>query len=153
MAKALAVAKKEIVEKAKPVLGEVVMVFTKSSSHWCGLVEPKVITIEGIKFIEGTQVTGKLGHRMERKRTMIPLEHVASIVEFATEEDLWSEPQPKHLGPPEEERQYTPLTAHNHAPQRPQHGGGRPHRRDRRHRHPRNDNRFQGGHDSGHGNR
>jgi hypothetical protein len=109
----MAAAKKTIAaKKKKPALGEVVIVYSKSSSHWCGLSQPEIVAIEGIKFIQGTQITGKTGHRMEGKRTLIPLDHVASLVEFASEDDLWSEPQPKHMPAPEEARQSVVLTSH-----------------------------------------
>ena len=138
-----------MVKKATPTpketpgtsLGEVAMVYTRSSSHWYGLQKPMIVEIEGTRFLEGTQVTGKVGHRMEGKRTLIPLEHVASIVEFATEEDLWSEPQPRHIRPPEEGVENTLLTSHEQ-PAHPHDRGprGGPHGR---HRHPR------GGHKGG----
>ena len=104
------------------------VVYNKSSSHWVALVNPEVVEIEGIKFIQGKQVTGKEGHRMEGRRTLIPLEHVASMVEFATEDDLWSEPQPKHIRPPDEMRQSAMLTSHEQLAQQQQkqqnQGGG-----------------------------
>jgi hypothetical protein len=86
--------------KKGPAFAEVVMVYTKGSSHWYALVHPEIVTIEGLKFLAGAQVTGKDRHRMEGKRTLVPFEHVASIVEFQTEEDLWSEPQPRHIPAP-----------------------------------------------------
>lgn len=96
-----------------PSLGEAVIVHTKSSTHWMALVQPKVVTIEEIKFLEGVQVTGKIGHKMERKRTLVPLDHVASIVQFASEDELWSEPQPRNIRPLEEDKAVSPpLTSH-----------------------------------------
>ena len=74
---------------------QLVALYTKSSSHCYALVQAEIVEIEGIKFLRGTQVTGKVGHRMEGKRTLIPFEHIGSIVEFASEDDLWSEPQPR----------------------------------------------------------
>lgn len=127
------------------------MVYTKSGHHGCALIDCELVTIEGITFIRGTQVTGKEWHRMERKRTLIQFEHVASIVEFQYEDDLWKEPQPKHIRLPEEERQYTPLTSHQQTEQPKPQGQGRPfqrggHRgghRNNRHRHRNNEgNRF-----------
>lgn len=114
-------------------LGEVVMVYTRSSSHWYGFLKPVIIEIAGVRFLQGTQVTGKEGHKMEGKRTLIPLEHVASIIEFAAEEDLWSEPQPRHIRAPEEDQDNTLLTSHEQPHPRHQHHRG-PHRR---HRHQR----------------
>ena len=54
---------------------------------------------------------------MEGKITLVPLENVASIIEFETEEDLWSEPQPKNLPLPiDESRQSAVLTSHEQLP-------------------------------------
>lgn len=109
------------------------MVQTKSSPHWCGLVQPEIVTIEGISFVQGKQATGKEGHRMEGKRTLIPLEHVAALVEFASEEEFWIEPQPKHIRPPDEARQNPVLTSHEQLTQQQhkQGGNGRHQRRGR----------------------
>lgn len=139
-------------KKSSASLASVVMVYTKSSNHGCALIEAELVTIEGLTFIRGTQVTGKEWHRMERKRTLIPFEHVASIVEFEFEDDLWREPQPKHIRLPEEENQYTPLTSHaqpeaqgqtGNRPNndRPFHRGGhKHHRHNNRNRHQRGNN-------------
>ena len=131
-------------ETPAATLGAVVMIYTKSSSHWTALLSPSIIEIEGYRFIEGTQVTGKVGHKMEGKRTLIPLEHVASITEFAAEEDLWSEPQPRHIRATEETAETALLTSHEqpHHKQPSRHHRGGPHRRHRHQRGPR-------GHDSG----
>ena len=130
-------------KKEKATLGEVIMVYVKSSSHWYALVQPEIVSIEDISFIRGKQVTGKEGHRMEGRRTLIPLEHVSALVEFASEDDLWSEPQSKYIRPPEEERQGPVLTSHEQlqGPQPGQGGGGR-NRRRRGHFHKK---RHQGG--------
>ena len=119
-----------------PTFGEAVMVYTKSSSHYCALLQPKVVTIEGLKFIQGTQVTGKIGHRMEGKTTLIPFEHVASIIQFASEDALWSEPQAKLIRPVEDAEPSTILTSHEN----PGNGNGHP-QRNRHH-----NNRHGGGH-------
>jgi hypothetical protein len=121
--------KKTQKKQPEATLGQVVMVYTKGSSHWWALVEPKVVEIEQTKFIEGTQVTGKEGHRMERKRTLIPFDHVASIIEFAAEEDLWSAPQrqPKNV-PTFEEPKNPLLTSHEQPganPEKHKHGNRR----------------------------
>jgi hypothetical protein len=137
-------------------LAEVVMVYMKASSHWYALVGPEIVTVEGVKFIAGKQVTGKEGHRMEGRRTLIPFEHVASLIEFAAEDELWSEPQPKHLPPPQDlSQQSVPLTSHeqpnNH--NRPPQGGqgghhrGRRHRKNRDHQGQGSDARFQSEYD------
>lgn len=118
---------------AVPSLGAVVMLYTKSSSHGIALLAPKIIAIEGQKFLEGTQVTGKAGHRMERKRTLVPFDHVASLVEFSAEEDLWSEPQPKHLRLPDETKPPVALTSH----EQPNSNARPPHRSNHRDRHGR----------------
>ena len=137
------------VKKAKPTLGAAVMVFSKSSTHACALVGPEFVTIEGLKFIQGIQSTGKEGHRMEKKRTLIPFDHVASIVEFATEEDLWSEPQPRHLRLAEEQAPTAPLTSHEQGRPKEHYKQNRPHHRDRndRNRQGNRDARFQERHD------
>lgn len=122
-------------KKTETSIGEVVMVYTKSSSHWYALVEPKVSEIEGIKFIEGIQVTGKQGHRMERKKTLVPFENVASIIQFETEEDLWSEPQAKLIRQAEEGPQSPLLTSHEQG--QPQQNNNRQGRRNRHDRHNR----------------
>jgi hypothetical protein len=128
-------------KKTTPSLSEAVIVYLKSSSHWYALVKPEIIIFEGITFVAGKQVTGKTGHRMEGKRTLIPFEHVASMIEFASEEELWSEPQPKHLpAPPDPSIQSVPLTSHEQTaeyqgPHRPRHGGGPRHRGGRPQRH------------------
>ncbi|MBX7143865.1 MAG: hypothetical protein K1X79_05390 [Oligoflexia bacterium] len=142
------------VKKAPITLASVVMVFTKSSHHGLALIEAELVTIEGLTFLRGIQVTGKEWHRMERKRTLIPFDHVASIVEFEYEDDLWREPQPKHIRLPDEENQYTPLTSHTqpdaqgqgaHIGGRNSGGDGSFHRGGRkRHRHN-NRNRHHGG--------
>ena len=77
-----------------PALGTVIMLYTKQSTHWFGIIEPEIVSISDTKFVRGKQVTGKEGHRMEGKMTLVPLENVASIIEFESEEDLWNEPQP-----------------------------------------------------------
>lgn len=137
MAKKSATVKKSETKSAAKI-GEVVMVYTKSSSHWYALVEPKVSDIEGIKFIEGIQVTGKQGHRMERKRTMVPFENVASIIQFETEEDLWSEPQAKLIRPTEEAPQSALLTSHEQGqPKQNNNNNNRPGRHNRHDRHNR----------------
>ncbi len=138
-------------KKEAATLAPVVMIYTKSSNHGYALIEAELIAIEGITCVRGIQVTGKEWHRMERKRTLVPFEHVASIVEFQFEEDLWKEPQPKHIRLPDEERQYTPLTSHTQPDQKPQgqhqgrpfrHGGGRNrHNNNNRGRHQHNDQR------------
>ncbi len=131
MATKKAAPKKKSETKAEITLGRAILVQTKTSSHSIGLGEPKIVVIEEIKFLEGTQVTGKDGHRLEGKRTLIPCDHVASIVEFPSEEDLWSEPQSKMIRPLEIEDRGPVLTLHEQ--------GGHEHR----HGHP-------GGHSGGH---
>lgn len=131
-------------KKSSPTLGEVVMVYTKSSSHWYALIEPQITEIEETKFITGIQVTGKQGHRMERKRTLIPLDHVASIIEFQSEDDLWSEPQAKLIRPPEDELSQSALLTSHEQPKPTQgggHQGGGRHNNNRRDRHPRNNHK------------
>ena len=108
-------ATKKVASKKKNMeitLGKAVLVQTKSSSHSIGLGDPKIVVIEEMKFLEGTQVTGKVGHRLEGKRTLIPCDHIASIVEFPSEEDLWSEPQSKMIRPHEMEDRGPVLTLH-----------------------------------------
>ena len=148
MAKKVVAAKKSTVKKVtekktKPTLGEVVMVYTKTSSHWYALTQAAIVEIEDIKFVCGTQVTGKTGHRMEGKKTLIPLEHVGSIVEFASEDELWSEPQQRFVRPVEETRQSVLLTSHeqqahegqpNSGPNKPQHHGHQGHHKGHRHK-------------------
>lgn len=96
-----------------PTLGTVIMLYTKQSTHWFGITEPEIVSISDTKFVRGKQVTGKEGHRMEGKMTLVPLENVASIIEFESEEDLWNEPQPKNLPLPiDESRQSAVLTSH-----------------------------------------
>jgi hypothetical protein len=137
----------EVIQPSEPVqlkatLGDVVMVYTKGSSHWCALVQPQVVDIEGVKFLRGKQVTGKEGHRMEGKRTLIPFELVASIVEFLSEDDLWSAPQPKHL--PDADGPKVPLlTSHEQGhPEGGHQGNNRNrHRRGRNNNHSHNNNR------------
>ena len=128
-------------KSTEATLGGALLVLTKSSSHPIGLVDPKIVTIEEIKFIEGTQSTGKVGHRLEGKRTLIPCEHIASLVEFASEEDLWSEPQSKMIRPLEQLQDRGPvLTLHEqggHDHRTPGHQGGQ-HHHGRRHRRNRN---------------
>ena len=143
------------VKKLKPSLGVAVMVFSKSSSHSCALVNPEFVTIEGVKFIQGLQSTGKEGHRMEKKRTLIPFDHVASLVEFASEDDLWSEPQPRHLRLAEEQAPPAPLTSHEQGRPKEHYKQHRPHRRDRHDRQGQGnrDARFQERHDFGRGDR
>lgn len=80
-----------------PTLGKIVLVHTKSSSYWFALLEPKIVSIEEMRFLEGIQVTGKETHRMEKKRTLIPFDHVASIVEFENEENLWKQSAGKQV--------------------------------------------------------
>lgn len=129
-------------KKADYTLAEVVMVYMKASSHWYALVGPEIITVDGVKFIAGKQVTGKEGHRMEGRRTLVPFEHVASIIEFAAEDELWAEPQPKHLpAPVDTAQQSVPLTSHeqggiggNRPPQNGPGQGQGGHHRGRRHR-------------------
>ena len=148
-------ASKKSESKSESKLGEAVIVYTKSSSHWSALIEPKITEIEGLKFIDGIQVTGKTGHRMERKRTLIPFDHVASIIEFASEDDLWSEPQAKHIRAPEEESQTVLLTSHEQKqpePSRPNSNNRHHNNRRDRNRGPRhgngNDARYQERYDS-----
>ncbi len=139
-----------VVKSPSKGFGNVVMVYSKSSSHACALLNPEISTIEGLKFLSGTQCTGKEGHRMEKKRTHIPLDHVASIVEFLTEEDLWSEPQPRHLRIAEElPASNIPLTSHEQGRGHDRQGH-RPHRRDRHNRH---EGRHEGRHDGRQGDR
>jgi hypothetical protein len=83
------------VETNESSLGNVVILYMKSSSHPYSLVNPRIVSVGEMKFVEGTQVTGRPGHRMEQKRTMVPFDNVASIIAFETEDDLWSEPQAK----------------------------------------------------------
>jgi len=98
-------------------LGSIVMIYTKSSSHWYGMINPEIITIADTKFIRGKQITGKDCHKMEGKITLVPLEHVASIIEFELEEDLWNESQPKNLPlPVDESRKSAVLTSHEQIP-------------------------------------
>ncbi len=139
--------KKQQPKQTKATLGQVVMVFTKGSSNWCALVEPKIVDFEGLKFIEGIQVTGKEGHRMERKRTLMPFDQVASIVEFENEDALWSVPQPKHV--PSFEENKNPLLTSHEQPQ-PHHGErhGNRHGRNRRRHQKGPDARFQEQYDS-----
>lgn len=100
-------------EEGEVKLGSVIMLYTKSSSHWYGMTEPEIVTIADTKFVRGKQITGKEGHRMEGKVTLVPLDHVASIIEFALEEDLWNESQPRNLPfPIDESRQSAVLTSH-----------------------------------------
>lgn len=137
-------------KEAAPTLGEAVVIFTKSSSHWQAIIQPEIITIDEIRFIKGTQVTGKPGHRFEGKKTLIPMDHVASIIQFASEEEIWAEPQVKLIRQQTEEGQTNPtLTSHESPDERP---GGNRHRRhrDRKHRGPQknNDARLQDRYDS-----
>lgn len=120
------------ITKTPVTLGNVVMIYTKSSSHGLALVEPKIVSIEGIQFVEGKQVTGRTGHRMEGKRTLVPFEHIASLVEFGAEEELWSESQPKHLRIPVDEKPSAPLTSHEQPDPESRGGGSSRHRNDRR---------------------
>jgi|GEM_PF-5627251 len=138
-------ATKKTTTKKKPeiTLGKAILVQTKGSSHSVGLGDPKIVVIEEIKFLEGTQVTGKVGHRLEGKRTLIPCDYIASVVEFASEEDLWSEPQSKMIRPHEMEDRGPVLTLHEQGNHEHRHGrqGGHPggqHHHGRRHRRNRN---------------
>ncbi len=80
-------------------------------------------------FIEGTQVTGNPTHRFERKRTLMPFENVGTIVEFQTEEDVFSRPQPRNLPPLEDDK--SPVLTHHEQGGKdyPPRGGGGGHRR------------------------
>lgn len=140
-------ATKKVAAKKKPeiTLGKAVLVQTKSSSHSIGLGDPKIVVIEDMKFLEGTQVTGKIGHRLEGKRTLIPCDHVASLVEFPSEEDIWSEPQSKMIRPLEIEDRGPVLTLHEQGGHeqggqghRHRHSGGGPNHHGRHHRRNRN---------------
>ena len=144
------VVKKASKKKAETTLGDVVMVYTKGSTHWWALVEPKIVELEGMSFVEGSQVTGKKGHRMEGKRTLIPFDHVASIVAFASEEEIWSAPQPKNL-PVFEEQKPTVLTHHEQTKKEPRdgdRGARRPRNNSRRRQNKGTDARFQEQYDS-----
>ncbi len=142
--------KTETSKKAKSTvtLGEALMVFTKSSSHWLALLQPEIVSIEDIKFLQGIQVTGKEGHRMERKRTLVPFDLVTMLIEFPSEDELWSEPQPRHIRPPDETNQNVTLTSHEQPQQQPnkdfQHHQREHHHGNRHHRHK--GNRFHNRH-------
>jgi hypothetical protein len=133
-------------------LGDVVILYMKSSSHPYSLVNPRIVSVGEMKFVEGTQVTGRPGHRMEQKRTMVPFDNVASIIAFETEDDLWSEPQAKIVRPIEAGPVSPPLTSHEGPAERhrggnPAGGGGASRRR-----RPRGGGRHPYGHGGGGGN-
>jgi hypothetical protein len=120
-------------------LGKAVQIYLKSSSHSISLADPKVVALGAASFVEGTQVTGKVGHRLEGKRTLVACDNIASMVEFASEDDIWSEPQSKLLRHTRVEEDPSPvLTLHEQGqsvqPRPGGHfGGDRPHF-DRQHR-------------------
>lgn len=139
----------EVVSMPQPALGKALLIYTKSSSHSVGLVDPKVITLGDRTFVEGTQTTGKPGHRLEGKKTFIALDNVASFIEFASEEDIWSEPQSKMIRAIVDSEDNNPvLTLHEQGqsltPRHSHQGGGHNghfgghQHRGRRHRHNRN---------------
>ena len=140
----------EVAKAPQPSLAKALLIYTKSSSHAVGLVDPKVVTFGDRSFIEGTQSTGKPGHRLEGKKTFIALDNIASFIEFASEEDIWSEPQSKMIRSlvDAEENNAPVLTMHEQGqsagPRHPHQGGGHNshfgghQHRGRRHRHNRN---------------
>jgi hypothetical protein len=94
-------------------LGKAVQMYVKSSSHPIALSEPTMVRLGGLAFIEGTQVTGKVGHRLEGKKTLVACDNIASLIEFASEDDIWSEPQSKLLRNTRPEEEASPvLTMH-----------------------------------------
>lgn len=113
-------------------LGKAVQIYVKSSSHAISLVDPKLVKVGELSFIEGTQVTGKVGHRFEGKRTLVACDNVASLIEFASEDDIWSEPQSKLLRHTRNDEDTSPvLTLHEQGQSAvPRHGsnfnGARP---------------------------
>jgi len=113
------------VGKPDVTLGKAVQIYLKSSSHSISLADPKVVTLGAISFVEGTQVTGKEGHRLEGKRTLVACDNIASMVEFASEDDIWSEPQSKLLRHTRVEEDASPvLTLHEQGQSvPPRHGG------------------------------
>jgi hypothetical protein len=134
-------------------LGRAVQIYLKTSTHPTSLTEPKITKLGELTFIEGTQVTGKIGHRLEGKKTLIACDHIASIIEFASEDDIWSEPQSKLLRHALNEEDKTPvLTLHEqNQPTTPRHNGNfnndrqrfdyNHNSRDRHRSHKRRDNR------------
>lgn len=106
-------------------LGRAVQIYVKSSSHAVSLTEPKLVKLGNLMFIEGTQVTGKVGHRFEGKRTLVACDNISSLIEFASEDDIWSEPQSKLLRNTRNEEDNSPvLTLHEQGQAlTPRHGG------------------------------
>ena len=113
---------------ATPSFSEAVMLYTKSSTHCFFFFFSEIVTISDVMFLKGRQVTGKEGHRMEGRVTYIPFDNVASIVEFDSEDDLWSEPQPRNLPLPIEESQSAMLTSHEQLAQPQPVAPRKPHR-------------------------
>jgi hypothetical protein len=138
--------------KSDVTLGKAVQIYLKSASHAISLADPKVVRLGAISFIEGTQVTGKVGHRLEGKRTLVACDNIASLVEFASEDDIWSEPQSKLLRHARNEEDASPvLTLHEQGQSVPprhdgRFGGDRP-RFDHQHREGQHrDRHHRGGH-------
>ena len=106
-------------------LGKAVQLYLKSSSHAVSLSDPKLVKVGDLTFIEGTQVTGKVGHRFEGKRTLVACDNISSLIEFASEDDIWSEPQSKLLRHARNEEDSSPvLTLHEQGQSlTPRHGG------------------------------
>jgi hypothetical protein len=93
-------------------LGKAVIVYPRGSQHWVALSAPELIEIQGIKFLQGIQITGNPGHRFEQKKTLMPFELVGTIVQFQEEEDIWSKAQPRNIAPTTEEVKSATLTSH-----------------------------------------
>lgn len=130
-------------------LGKAVMVYPRGSQHWVALSSPAIVQIQGVTFLQGTQITGNPSHRFEQKRTMIPFETVGTIIEFLEEEDIWSKPQPKVPGAAVEDIKSPPLTSHEREGADFRHGGGRPRNQGMNHRRNRHRRKGDGSSDSG----
>ncbi|MFO0416730.1 MAG: hypothetical protein ACK5Y6_05520 [Pseudomonadota bacterium] len=128
-------------------LDRAIQITLKSSTYPVALTEPKLVKLGELTFIEGTQVTGKVGHRLEGKRTLIATDNIATLICYASEDDIWSEPQSKLIRHAINEEDKNPvLTLHEQGQANPQRHGNnfnngnsdRPrfdyHQRDQKHR-------------------
>jgi hypothetical protein len=73
-----------------PIRSKAAKISTVCSTHWYAVENPKLVSYDGHRFIEGTYGTQQTNHPEYGRRVLIPLEQVSSIVEFDAIDQLWS---------------------------------------------------------------